>query len=124
MSWEEGLFIFRELGSTGDYFRGTGKQAQFLGGGWGKGALPKSKKSRIRFFEMSLACRPSDPPLHLHILYLRLPLVANFSNCAVKIMHGKYFLFRGRPFDNLDGKPVFFSSKNNNVRGGIKKFVH
>ena len=27
--WGEALFIFRELKSTGDYFQGSGEQAQF-----------------------------------------------------------------------------------------------
>ena len=38
--WGEGLFIFRDLGSTGNYFRGAGKQAPSFGI---KRALPKSK---------------------------------------------------------------------------------
>ena len=29
--WGEGLFIFRELGSTANYFRGAGEQAHILG---------------------------------------------------------------------------------------------
>ena len=29
--WGEGLFIFRELGSTANYFRGAGEQAHTLG---------------------------------------------------------------------------------------------
>ena len=29
--WGEGLFIFRELGSTANYFRGAGEQAQTFG---------------------------------------------------------------------------------------------
>ena len=39
--WGEWLFIFRDLRSTGNYFRGAGEQAQSFGI---KGALPKSKK--------------------------------------------------------------------------------
>ena len=35
-----GLVIFRELGSTGNYFRGAGEQAYTLGDF--KGTLPKS----------------------------------------------------------------------------------
>ena len=30
-SWGEGLFIFRELGSTANYFRGAGEQAHTFG---------------------------------------------------------------------------------------------
>ena len=29
--WGEGLFIFRELGSTANYFRGAGEQAHIIG---------------------------------------------------------------------------------------------
>ena len=29
--WGEGLFIFRELGSTGNYFRGSREQAHIFG---------------------------------------------------------------------------------------------
>ena len=29
--WGEGLFIFRELGSTANYFRGAGEQANTFG---------------------------------------------------------------------------------------------
>ena len=29
--WGEWLFIFRDLGSTGNYFKGAGEQAQILG---------------------------------------------------------------------------------------------
>ena len=29
--WGEGLFIFRELGSTANYFRGAGEQAHIFG---------------------------------------------------------------------------------------------
>ena len=29
--WGEGLFIFRELGSTANYFRGAGEQANSFG---------------------------------------------------------------------------------------------
>ena len=29
--WGEGLFIFRELGSTGNYFQGFGEQAHSFG---------------------------------------------------------------------------------------------
>ena len=29
--WGEGLFIFRELGSTTNYFRGAGEQAHIFG---------------------------------------------------------------------------------------------
>ena len=29
--WGEWLFIFRDLGSTGNYFRGAGEQAHSLG---------------------------------------------------------------------------------------------
>ena len=29
--WGEGLFIFRELGSTANYFRGAGEQAHTFG---------------------------------------------------------------------------------------------
>ena len=29
--WEEGLFVFRELGSTGNYFRGAEEQAHNFG---------------------------------------------------------------------------------------------
>ena len=30
-SWGDGLFIFRELGSTANYFRGAGEQAHTFG---------------------------------------------------------------------------------------------
>ena len=45
--WGEWLFIFRELGSTGNYFTGAREQAHNLGGGGGGGgygAWQKSKK--------------------------------------------------------------------------------
>ena len=39
--WGEGLFIFRELGSTGNYFKGAGEQAHGLRD---LGSPAKSKK--------------------------------------------------------------------------------
>ena len=46
-SWGEGLFIFRELGSTGDYFRGAGEQAYTFGDYVGTAEKVKKKKSGI-----------------------------------------------------------------------------
>ena len=43
--WGEWLFIFRELGSTGSYFRVAREQAYNFGD---LGTLPKSKKKKIR----------------------------------------------------------------------------
>ena len=41
-SWGEGLFIFRELGSTANYFRGAGEQAHNFGD---LGSTAKKKKN-------------------------------------------------------------------------------
>ena len=40
--WGEGLFIFRELGSSANYFRGAGEQAHLFGDLWS--AAKKLKK--------------------------------------------------------------------------------
>ena len=41
--WEEWLFIFRELGSIGNYFRGAREQAHNFGD---LGSLAKKKKNK------------------------------------------------------------------------------
>ena len=41
--WGEWLFIFRELGSTGNYFRGAREQAHNFGD---KGSLAKKQKKK------------------------------------------------------------------------------
>ena len=43
--WGEWLFIFRELGSTGNYFRGSREQAHNFGD---LGSLAKKQKNKIR----------------------------------------------------------------------------
>ena len=67
-SWGEVLFIFRELGSTGNYISGAGEQAHSLAI---KGALPKSKKyfflnltlkEKPLFFRWILGTAPTPPP--------------------------------------------------------------
>ena len=40
-TWGEGLFIFRELGSTANYFRGVGEQAHPF---WDLGSTAKKLK--------------------------------------------------------------------------------
>ena len=56
--WGEWLFIFRDLGSTGNYFRGAGEQAQSFGG---LGSPAKKKKNKGKasilfdFFKFSSA---------------------------------------------------------------------
>ena len=44
--WGEGLFIFRELGSTANYFRGAGEQAHTFGD---IGSTAKKKISGFHF---------------------------------------------------------------------------
>ena len=41
--WGEWLFIFRELGSTGNYFRGAREQAHNF---WDLGSLAKKQKKK------------------------------------------------------------------------------
>ena len=43
--WGEWLFIFRELGSTGNYFQGFWEQAHSFGD---LGSLAKSKKNHLK----------------------------------------------------------------------------
>ena len=51
--WGEGLFIFRELVSTANYFRGAGEQAHTF-----VDLLPKSKKKyKASILSDSLKCR-------------------------------------------------------------------
>ena len=46
--WGEGLFIFRELGITANYFRGAGEQAHTFGD---LGSTAKKKKNiRLPFY--------------------------------------------------------------------------
>ena len=54
--WGEGLFIFRELGSTANYFRGAGEQAHTFGD---LGSTAKSKKNKYQasILSDSLKCR-------------------------------------------------------------------
>ena len=57
--WGEWLFIFRELGSTGNYFRGAREQAHNFGdiGSLAKKAKKKKKKKKKKNKE--------KPPFHL-----------------------------------------------------------
>ena len=43
--WGEWLFIFRDLGSTGNYFRGAGEQAHSFGD---LGSPVKKQKKKIK----------------------------------------------------------------------------
>ena len=45
-AWGEGLFIFRKLGSTGNYFQGFGEQIHSLGG-FGEPCKKVKKKYKI-----------------------------------------------------------------------------
>ena len=61
--WGDWLFIFRELGSTGNYLRGAREQANNFGD---KGSLAKSKKKASNlfdfFFKISSVSRGLAPP--------------------------------------------------------------
>ena len=61
--WGEGLFIFRELGSTANYFRGAGEQAHTLGD---LGSTAKSKKNKYQasILSDSLKCRWPQTPIY------------------------------------------------------------
>ena len=54
--WGEGLFIFRELGSTANYFRGAGEQA-YTFGDLGSTAKKVKKKNQASILSDSLKCR-------------------------------------------------------------------
>ena len=43
--WGEWLFMFRDLGSTGNYFKGAGEQAQSF---WDLGSPAKKLKKKLR----------------------------------------------------------------------------
>ena len=68
--WGEWLFIYRELGSTGNYFQGFGKQSHSFGGlgspakKFKKITLKEKPSFRFIFFLISLASggSPPDPP--------------------------------------------------------------
>ena len=59
--WGEWLFIFRELGSTGNYFRGAWEQAHNLGD---IGSLAKKQKNKEKppFCFIFLEFSSPDPP--------------------------------------------------------------
>ena len=71
--WGEWLFIFRELGSTGNYFQGSGEQAHSFGdlGSPAKKILKTHLKGKacisFDFFLKSSASvvKPSRPPLKI-----------------------------------------------------------
>ena len=50
--WGEWLFIFRDLGSTGNYFRGAGEQAY----SFGDLGSPAKKQKKIKIKEKSPFC--------------------------------------------------------------------
>ena len=69
--WGEGLFIFRELGSTANYFRGAGEQTHTFGD---LGSTAKSKKNKYQasILSDSLKCcrllggyRPRPPCINV-----------------------------------------------------------
>ena len=66
--WGEWLFIFRDLGSTGNYFRGAGEQAQSFGdlGSPAKKQKNKGKASILfdflKFSSSSGGIAPRPPP--------------------------------------------------------------
>ena len=79
-SWGEGLFIFRELGSTANYLRGAGEQANtFRDLGSTVKKLRKYKASIL--FEIAL-----------YIFPICEQFISNFSICAFKNIHGFSFL--------------------------------
>ena len=66
--WGEWLFIFRDLGSTGNYFRGAGEQAQSFGN---LGSPAKKQKNKgkasilfdfLNFSSASGGIAPQTPP--------------------------------------------------------------
>ena len=63
--WGERLFIFRELGSTGNYFRGSGEQAHIFGdlGSPSKKQKNKGKASILFDFKKNLLLL--SPQTHL-----------------------------------------------------------
>ena len=79
--WGEWLFIFRELGSTGNYFQGFGEQAHSYGDLWSP-AKKEIKKSYLKgkaiisfdFFKKNLrllGVSPPDPPWISKCIYFR-----------------------------------------------------
>ena len=56
--WGEWLFIFRELGSTGNYFRGAREQAHNFGdiGSLAKKQKKKKKKKKKKIGKASILC--------------------------------------------------------------------
>ena len=55
--WGEGLFIFRELGSTANYFRGAGEQAHTFGDLGSTAKKQKKSKYQASILSDSLKCR-------------------------------------------------------------------
>ena len=70
--WGEWLFIFRELGSTGNYFKGAREQAHNLGD---IGSLAKKRKKNIRslIFLKNFFCfweaSPQDPLINSKCIF-------------------------------------------------------
>ena len=62
--WGEWLFIFRELGSTGNYFRGSGEQAHIFGdlGSPSKKQKNKGKASILFDFKKDLLLLSPQTP--------------------------------------------------------------
>ena len=60
--WGEWLFIFKELGSTGNYFRGGREQAHNFGD-LGSFAKKQKNKEKLQFFKflLLLGASPPDP---------------------------------------------------------------
>ena len=77
--WREWLFIFRDLGSTGNYFRGSGEQANSfrdLGSPAKKQKENKGKASILFDFFKKIFCfwgdTTPDPPVNFKCIYFRI----------------------------------------------------
>ena len=112
-SWGEGLFIFRELGSTANYFKGSWGANKHIHLGI-KGALPKSKKNKYQASILSNSLkfcwllgaiasgvyRPQTPIYQCDFFPISLPKLSTHSIC---IQHTIDNLERGLDYFCLTG---------------------
>ena len=105
--WGEGLFIFRELGSTANYFRGAGEQTHTFGD---LGSTAKSKKNKYQasILSDSLKCcrllggyRPQTPMHQCNFISISIHKLSQKIYINNDIMES--FLFWNIPLDNLEG---------------------
>ena len=93
--WGEGLFIFRELGSTANYFRGAGEQAHTF---WDLGSehCQKVKKINIRlpFYLILRNVVAPDPPPYINVISFQFLYISfqKKNDCMKAFFLGTYRL--------------------------------